>query len=94
MAWLFGYPLSTLKDKLYSGSPIGLDIDRLVELVDVHLHAGIRPAGWPLRLSGRIHANIVGHRVSSPDAAAKESPKMPPIGIGDPGFCPDSFEGC
>jgi len=59
MAWVFGYSISTLKDKLYSRSPIRLDTDRIAELVDLALHRGYAPPGWPARLRPRIHQNVV-----------------------------------
>ena len=59
MAWVFGYSISTLKDKLYSRSPIRLDTDRIAELVDLALHRGYAPPGWPARLRHRIHQNVV-----------------------------------
>ena len=58
MAWVFGYSISTLKDKLYSRSPIRLDTDRIAELVDLALHRGYAPPGWPARLRRRIHQNV------------------------------------
>jgi hypothetical protein len=57
MAWLFGWPLGTLKHKLYGGGPIGLDADRQTENIDLLLRAGIQPAGWPLRLRDAVHVN-------------------------------------
>jgi len=59
MAWVFGYSISTLKDKLYSRSSIRLDTDRIAELVDLALHRGYAPPGWPTRLRHRIHQNVV-----------------------------------
>jgi len=59
MAWLFGYPVGTLKDKLYSRAPIRLDKDRIADLVELAIHRGYAPPGWPTRLHDRIHVNIV-----------------------------------
>src|SRR5262245_42329538 len=64
MAWVFGYSVSTLKDKLYSRSPIRLDTDRIAELVDLALHRGCTPPGWPTRLRHRIHQNVVPDNTS------------------------------
>ena len=64
MAWVFGYSISTLKDKLYSRSPIRLDTDRIAELVDLALHRGYAPPGWPARLRHRIHQNVVPDNTS------------------------------
>jgi hypothetical protein len=57
MAWVFGYSVSALKDKLYNRSPIRLDTDRIAELVDLALHRGYSPPGWPARLSDAAHVN-------------------------------------
>jgi len=57
MASVFGWPPGTLKHKLYSGGRLGLDVDRQTENIDLLLHAGIRPAGWPARLSYAVHVN-------------------------------------
>ena len=59
MAWVFGYSISTLKDKLYSRSPIRLDTDRIAELVDLALHRGYLPPGWPARLRKAVHTNTL-----------------------------------
>jgi len=64
MAWVFGYSISTLKDKLYNRSPIRLDTDRIAELVDLALHRGYAPPGWPARLRHRIHQNVVPDNTS------------------------------
>ena len=58
MAWVFGYSVGALKDKLYNRSPIRLDTDRIAELVDLALHRGYSPPGWPTRLRDRIHQNL------------------------------------
>ena len=61
MAWLLGWPLGTLKHKLYSGGRIRLDADRQTENIDLLLHAGIRPAGWPIRLHQAVHVNTLAN---------------------------------
>jgi hypothetical protein len=70
MAWVFGYSISTLKDKLYSRSPIRLDTDRIAELVDLALHRGYAPPGWPARLRHRIHQNVVPDNTSRTSCGA------------------------
>jgi len=59
MAWLFGYSVSTLKDKLYGCTPIRPDTERIVDLVDLALHRGYPPPGWPARLRGAVHVNTL-----------------------------------
>ena len=57
MAWLLGYSVGRLKDKLHGRTPIGLDTERVVELVDLALHRGYAPPGWPARLRDAVHVN-------------------------------------
>jgi hypothetical protein len=45
MAWVFGYSISTLKDKLYSRSPIRLDTDRIARVGRSRAASTIR-AAW------------------------------------------------
>lgn len=59
MACLFGYPVSTLKDKLYGRTPVRLDTERIADLVDLALHRGYAPPGWPARLRDAVHANTL-----------------------------------
>ena len=58
MAWLLGWPVGTVKHRLYCGGRLGLDVDRQTENIDLLLHAGIPPSGWPTRLHRRVHANL------------------------------------
>jgi hypothetical protein len=57
MAWLLGIPQSTLKDKLYGRHLARLDTDRAIDMIDMLVHLGVGPPGWPERLIGRIHIN-------------------------------------
>lgn len=59
MAWLFGVPPATLKDKLYDRAPIRLDTDRIADLVDLALRRGVPPPGWPERLRRAVHVNTL-----------------------------------
>jgi hypothetical protein len=59
LTWLHGIPVSTLNGKLSSKHPPRLDTERIVEMVDLLLHAGIRPPGWPQRLRHRIQQNTI-----------------------------------
>ena len=59
MAWVFGYPMATLKDKLYGRSPIRLDTERIADLIDLALHRGYAPPGWPARLRDAVHMNTL-----------------------------------
>ena len=45
MAWLFGHAVSTLKDKPYGRTPIRLDTERIVDLVDLALSSRLSAAG-------------------------------------------------
>jgi hypothetical protein len=76
MAWVFGIPIGTLKDKLYGRSGIRLRMERAVEMTELLLHAGIRPPGWPARLDGRIHANILGYGDDQSAAKPDFSPEQ------------------
>jgi hypothetical protein len=72
IAWLFGYTLGRMKDKLYGRSPIGLTTDRLTTQVDMLLALGVRPDGWPQRLSRRIHANKIVYNGDQSPIVGKE----------------------
>ena len=54
---VFGYPVATLKDKLYGRTPVRLNTERIVDLVDLALHRGYPPPGWPARLRDAVHVN-------------------------------------
>jgi len=59
MAFVFGYSVGRLKDKLYGHTPIRLETERIVDLVDLALHRGYPPPGWPPRLSDAVHVNML-----------------------------------
>ena len=60
MAWLLGVPLGTLRNKLSGRYGARLDTDRMLDCVEMLLHLGVRPPGWPGRLIRHIHDNNSG----------------------------------
>src|ERR1051325_7321595 len=72
MAFLLGYSVGRLKDKLYGRAPIGLDIERIVDLVDLALHRGYPPPGWPERHRDAVHVHTLPTgRPPASDGAAR-----------------------
>ena len=57
LAHLFGFSRSKLTDRLYGRVACQQTAERLIEMIDMLLHAGIRPPGWPDRLADRVHVN-------------------------------------
>ena len=57
MAWLLGIPAGTLRDKLSGRHPPRFDTDRMLDTIELLLHRGVAPPGWPRRLRYCVHDN-------------------------------------
>jgi hypothetical protein len=75
MAGLLGMATATLKDKLYGRAPITLGTDRAIENIELLVARGVRPAGWPDRLMGRIVATSIGYIDCESAQALDSSPE-------------------
>ena len=59
LAVLFGYSLGKMKDRLYGRIDCGMTVVRMTTNVDMLLHLGCPPSGWPFRLRHRVHDNTL-----------------------------------
>ena len=67
LAIVFGYTLGKVKDRLYGRIDVGMTCLRMTENIDMLLHVGVMPSGWPHRLMHRVHVNRIDHAAAMID---------------------------
>ena len=67
LASLFGYTLSKMKDRLYGRIEPCMTAIRMTRNIDMLLHVGVPPDGWPHRLRHRVHVNRIADTVAGYD---------------------------